>query len=89
MLSWKFRGKFLFYLKKEYYNNPKLKFTSTIEDLKYKVVFHCFIDKLYEKEWIVYCKPPFGSFEHVLSDNLRMLVFIGSKSEYKSIHFVK
>ena len=66
VLSRKFRGKFLFYLKKEYYNNPKLKFISTIEDLKHKDIFHCFIDKLYKKEWIVYCKPPFGSSEHVL-----------------------
>lgn len=66
MLSRKFRGKFLYYLKKEYYNNSTLKFSSNIENLKFKDVFQCFIDKLYNKEWIVYCKPPFGSHEHIL-----------------------
>ncbi|KZL89228.1 IS91 family transposase [Clostridium magnum] len=66
VLSRKFRGKFLYYLKKEYYNNPKLKFVNEAEDLKYKDIFQCFIDKLYKKNWIVYCKPPFGSAEHVI-----------------------
>jgi hypothetical protein len=66
VLSRKFRGKFLYYLKKEYYSNQKLKFINAIEDLKYKDVFRAFIDRLYKKEWIVYCKPPFGSAEHVL-----------------------
>jgi hypothetical protein len=66
VLSRKFRGKFLYYLKKEYYNNPKLKFVGDTEQLKYKDVFGSFIDNLYKKEWIVYCKPPFGSPEHVL-----------------------
>ena len=66
VLSRKFRGKFLYYLRKEYYNNPKLKFISDVENLKNKDVFQCFVGKLYKKEWIVYCKPPFGSAEHVL-----------------------
>lgn len=66
VLSRKFRGKFLYYLKKEYFNNPKLKFFGEIEDLKHKYIFQSFIDKLYKKEWVVYCKPPFGSPEHVL-----------------------
>ncbi len=66
VLSKKFRGKFLYYLKKEYYNNPKLKFVNEIEDLKHKDIFQCFVDKLYKKNWIVYCKPPFGSAEHVI-----------------------
>jgi len=66
VLSRKFRGKFLYYLKKEYYTNPKLKFTGDVEELIDKDVFQCFIDKLYRKEWVVYCKPPFSSAEHVL-----------------------
>ena len=66
VLSKKFRGKFLYYLKREYYNNPKLKFVDDAEDLKYKDIFQCFIDKLYNKNWVVYCKPPFGSAEHVI-----------------------
>ena len=65
VMSRKFRGKFLFYLKKAYYSNA-LKYTSGIEELLKKHIFQSYIDKLYKKEWIVYCKPPFGSAEHVL-----------------------
>ncbi len=65
VLSRKFRGKFLYYLKKDYYDN-KLKFINEIEELKYKDVFQCFVDRLYNKEWVVYCKPSFGSAEHVI-----------------------
>ena len=66
VLSRKFRGKFLYYLKEKYYSNPKLKFVGEIEELKHKYIFKSFIDKLYSKEWVVYCKPPFGSSKHVL-----------------------
>jgi len=65
VLSRKFRGKFLFYLKKAYYSNA-LKYSTGIEELTEKHIFQSFIGKLYKKEWIVYCKPPFGSAEHVL-----------------------
>ncbi|MBU3174681.1 IS91 family transposase [Clostridium estertheticum] len=65
VLSRKFRGKFLFYLKRAYYSNA-LKYTTGIEELAEKHIFQSFIGKLYKKEWIVYCKPPFGSAEHVL-----------------------
>ena len=65
VLSRKFRGKFLFYLKKAYYSNA-LKYTNGIEELTEKHIFQRFIDNLYKKEWVVYCKPPFGSAEHVL-----------------------
>jgi hypothetical protein len=65
VLSRKFRGKFLYYLKKAYYSN-KLKFIGDNQDLVNIQVFQCFIDKLYKKEWVVYCKPPFSSAEHVL-----------------------
>ncbi|MCL4377165.1 MAG: IS91 family transposase [Actinobacteria bacterium] len=65
VLSRKFRGKFLYYLKKAYYSND-LKFSKEIKDLRLKEAFQCFIDKLYNKEWVVYCRPPFGSAERVL-----------------------
>lgn len=65
VLSRKFRGKFLFYLKHAYYDK-KLSFTGQVQNLKDKYQFQCFKDKLYNKEWIVYCKPPFQSAEHVL-----------------------
>ncbi|MBU3178948.1 transposase [Clostridium estertheticum] len=65
VLSRKFRGKFLFYLKEAYYSN-ELKYTTGIEELSEKHICQSFIGKLYKKEWIVYCNPPFGSTEHVL-----------------------
>ncbi len=66
ILSRKFRGKFLYYLKKEYHTNHKLKLIGAAEELRNKSVFQAFIDRLYKKEWVVYCKPPFSSAEHVL-----------------------
>ncbi|MBC2579095.1 hypothetical protein HGI79_01985 [Clostridium sp. DJ247] len=65
VLSRKFRGKFLHYLKKDYYSN-NLKFNDEMEDLRRKDIFRGFVDRVYNKEWVVYCKPPFGSAEHVL-----------------------
>lgn len=65
VLSRKFRGKFLFYLKKAYYSN-NIKFIGDNEELNEKQIFQCFIDRLYLKEWVVYCKPPFKSAEYVL-----------------------
>lgn len=64
VLSRKFRGKFLYYLKREYYGK-KLKFSGDIAVLKDSDTFRIFVDKLYRKEWVVYCKPPFKSAEHV------------------------
>ena len=65
VLSRKFRGKFLAYLQKAYYDK-KLKFVGQIKDLEESHIFQCFISKLRQKEWIVYCKPPFKSAEYVL-----------------------
>lgn len=65
VLSRKFRGKFLYYFKRTYYEN-KLKFAGSSQSLVEDYIFRCFVDKLYQKEWVVYCKPPFSSAEHVL-----------------------
>jgi hypothetical protein len=65
VLSRKFRGKFLYYLKKDYYSN-KLKLIGDNQELIEKHIFQFLADKLYKKEWVVYCKPPFSSAEHVL-----------------------
>jgi len=54
VLSRKFRGKFLYYLKK-----AKLEFYNSISYLKNSCRFYDFMSSLYKKEWIVYCKPPF------------------------------
>lgn len=66
VISRKFRGKFLSYLREEYKINNNLVFTGETKELKRKDVFDAYIDKLYKTEWVVYCKPPFGSAEHVL-----------------------
>ncbi|MFT9497904.1 IS91 family transposase [Anaerosolibacter sp.] len=65
VLSRKFRGKLLYYLKRSY-SQKKLKFIGDVKFLKNEVEFKYFVDKLYKKECVVYCKPPFKSAEHVL-----------------------
>ncbi|MGF7059957.1 IS91 family transposase [Brassicibacter mesophilus] len=65
VMSRLFRGKFLYYLKKSYYNS-KLKFDGIINGLVVKKEFQKLIDNLYKKEWVVYSKPPFRSAEYVL-----------------------
>lgn len=65
VLSKKFRGKFLYYFKKTYYNN-KLNLLGDAKYLNEKYAFGCFLDNLHNKKWVVYCKPPFNSPEHVL-----------------------
>jgi len=61
VLSRKFRGKFLYYLKQ-----AKLEFYGSISYLQDKGMFNDFISSLYKKEWIVYCKPPFKNAGYVL-----------------------
>jgi hypothetical protein len=65
VLSRKFRGKFLAFLK-EAYQDGELWFHGKIESLAGKTKFQALIDALYQKEWIVYCKKPFKSPWHVL-----------------------
>jgi len=65
VLSRKFRGKFISLMKKAYYSN-KLKFSSEIENLQQESEFETFIEPQYKKEWVVFCKPPFKTPEHVL-----------------------
>jgi len=61
VLSRKFRGKFLYYLKQ-----AKLKFHGSISYLHDSDIFDDFISSLYQKEWIVYCKPPFKNAGYVV-----------------------
>jgi hypothetical protein len=60
-----FRGKFLAAIKKQYRSN-KLKFVGSIEELGREQEFQRLLNKLYQKEWAVYCKPSFGKTEQVL-----------------------
>ena len=61
VLSRKFRGKFLYYLKL-----AKLEFHGSISYLQDTCLFNNFMSSLYQKEWIVYCKPPFKNAGHVV-----------------------
>jgi hypothetical protein len=65
VLSRKFRGKFLAFLK-EAFQDGDLKFYGKLEPLSGKTSFQALIDALYQKEWVVYCKKPFKSPWHVL-----------------------
>ena len=61
VMSRKFRGKFLYYLKKE-----KLEFYGENKYLEDKQKFDELIAKMYNKEWITYCKPPFKDAKCVI-----------------------
>ena len=58
VLSRKFRGKFLYYLK-QLYNENKLKFYGSQQYLYNDNEFENLLSSVYSKEWVVYCKPPF------------------------------
>ena len=66
VLSRKFRGKFLAYLK-EAYHDGKLIFPGKIASLGGKRRFQRLLDLLYDTEWVVYCKKPFKTPWHVLN----------------------
>ncbi|QSO52865.1 IS91 family transposase [Alicyclobacillus curvatus] len=61
VLSRKFRGKFLHYLKQ-----AKLEFYGSIVHLQEQSQFQDWMSSLYQKEWVVYCKPPFKNAGHVV-----------------------
>lgn len=59
-----FRGKFLHALKQTY-NNGYLEFAGGAFNLKCKSKFLALMDKLYNTDWVVYAKEPFGGPMHV------------------------
>ena len=61
VLSRKFRGKFLYYLKQ-----ADLKYHGQQKYLLDPYCFNSFLSQLYQKEWIVYCKPPFKNAASVV-----------------------
>ncbi len=58
VISRKFRGKFLYYLKQAFYSGA-LEFFGQLMYLENPQEFENFLTPNYKKEWIVYCKPPF------------------------------
>ena len=61
VLSKKFRGKFLYYLQKE-----NLRFYSGIAHLNNPLHFSTMLAEMYNTDWVLYCKPPFGSAQKVV-----------------------
>jgi len=61
VLAKKFRGKFLSLLQRQ-----KLAFFGEHRNLNSPAEFSALLQKLYATDWIVYCKPPFGSAQKVL-----------------------
>jgi len=58
VLSTLFKGKFLFYLKRAYWDQ-KLTFAGEVNQLKIQRNFKALVDSLYQKNWVVYAKKPF------------------------------
>jgi len=65
ILSRKFRGKFLFYLKQAH-RSGDLEFHGLQSTFVNKDRFHEFLSGLYAKDWVVYCKPPFKTAASVV-----------------------
>jgi len=61
VMSRKFRGKFLDYMKKE-----KLEHHGNNKEFENNVIFNNLIQSMYKKEWIVYCKEPFKNADSVI-----------------------
>jgi hypothetical protein len=66
VISALFKKKFLAYFKAAY-RAGELKFVGEIFSLGARKEFQNFIDELYNKKWVTYCKKQFGGTEHVLS----------------------
>jgi predicted Zn-ribbon and HTH transcriptional regulator len=65
VISRKFRGKFLYYLKQLYSQN-KLEFHGSQTYLSNDKKFETLLSSLYRKEWVVYCKTPFKNPAYVV-----------------------
>lgn len=61
VMSKVFRGKFLYYMKRE-----KLEFFNKMKEFENPVIYNELIQNLYQKDWVVYCKEPFKNAESVI-----------------------
>lgn len=60
-----FRGKFTEALKQAF-RQDRLSFHGSLKPLRTPKVFASLVRQTWRKEWVVYCKPPFGGAEHAL-----------------------
>jgi len=89
VMSKVFRGKFLYYMKKE-----KLEFYNKMKEFENPVIYNELMQSLYQKEWVVYCKEPFknagsviqylGRYTHrVAISNERIIGIEGEEVKFK------
>ena len=60
-----FRGKFVAHLKSAF-QHGQLRFSADLTLLTQPKIFAAWLRTLFRKDWVVYCKPPFGGPEYVL-----------------------
>ena len=60
-----FRGKFTYALKKAFHTG-RLGFHGGLKPLRTPKAFASFLRQTWRKDWVVYCKRPFGGAEHAL-----------------------
>ena len=65
VLQRRFRGKFVAGLKSAF-QHRQLRFSGELALLAQPKTFACWLRPLFRKNWVVYCKPPFGGPEYVL-----------------------
>jgi putative transposase/transposase-like zinc-binding protein len=65
VLSRVFRGKFIAGLKQAF-RKGDLRFSGALKPLAQDEVFCSFLRTLFQQDWVVYAKPPFGGPQHVL-----------------------
>ena len=89
VMSKVFKGKFLYYMKKE-----KIEFYNKMREFENPGVYNELIQSLYQKDWVVYCKEPFknakcvieylGRYTHrVAISNERIIGIEGEEVKFK------
>ena len=93
VLSRVFRGKFVRALQSAF-REDRLRFQGSLASLAYPQTFAAWLRPLFRKDWVVYCKPPFGGPEHVLQylgrythrvaiSNHRLISFVGGQVTFR------
>jgi|SRR5271167_1362112 len=93
VLSRVFRGKFVRALQSAF-RGDRIRFQGSLASLAFPKTFAAWLRPLFRKDWVVYCKPPFGGPEHVLQylgrythrvaiSNHRLISFAGGKVTFR------
>jgi len=93
VLSRVFRGKFIQALQSAF-REDRIRFQGSLAPLAFPKTFAAWLRPLFRKDWVVYCKPPFGGPEHVLQylgrythrvaiSNHRLISFVEGKVTFR------